>query len=58
MNASDLGTVSIAVAMILAGLLMLAYVVRGLPQGPTNGIAQGDVLLVATKSKKKSKGNE
>ncbi len=55
--ASSLGTMAIAVVMILTGVLMLAYVVRGVPKVPTPGLEQGDVVLVATKSKKKSKGD-
>lgn len=54
--ASSLGTLAIAVVMILTGVLMLACVVRGVPKSPGNGLVQGDVVLVATKSKKKSKG--
>ena len=48
---------AIAVVMIVTGVLMLAYVVRGVPRSPTTALVQGDVVLVATKSKKKSKGN-
>lgn len=49
---------AIAVVMIIIGVLMLAYVVRGLPKTPVTGLVQGEVVLVATKSKKKSKGND
>ncbi|MBW4042960.1 MAG: hypothetical protein HIU86_12695 [Acidobacteria bacterium] len=44
-------------AMIAVGVLMLAYVVRGVPRNPATSAAQGDVVLVARKSKKKSKGS-
>jgi hypothetical protein len=50
-------TMAIAVVMIFTGVLMLAYVVRGLPQSPAVGTVQSGVVLVATKPKKKSKGN-
>ena len=53
----NLSTMAIAVALIVIGLLMLAYVVRGVPKSPTAGSLQGDVVLVATKSKKKAKGD-
>jgi hypothetical protein len=52
-----LGTIVIAGAMVVTGVLMLAYAVRGVPKSPAAGLVQGDVVLVATKSKKKSKGN-
>jgi hypothetical protein len=55
-TASSLDTIAIAVVMISTGVLMLAYVVRGLPKSPGTALVQGDVVLVATKSKKKSKG--
>jgi hypothetical protein len=55
--ASSLGTIAIALVMIVTGVLMLAHVVRGVPKSPATGVVQGDVVLVATKSKKKSKGN-
>jgi hypothetical protein len=48
---------AIAVVMIVTGVLMLAYVARGVPRSPATVVAEGDVVLVATKSKKKSKGN-
>jgi hypothetical protein len=54
---SSLNTVAIAAVLIVTGALMLAYVVRGVPRSPTPGLVQGDVVLVATKSKKKSKGD-
>lgn len=53
--ASGFGATAIAVVMVVTGLLMLAYVVRGVPKEPAIG-ADGDVVLVATKSKKKGKG--
>lgn len=56
--ASSLGTMAIAVVMITIGVLMLACVVRGVPKTPVTGLVQGEVVLVATKSKKKSKGND
>jgi hypothetical protein len=43
--------------MVVTGVLMLAYVVRGVQKSPAAGLAEGDVILVATKSKKKSKKN-
>lgn len=58
MIASSLGTTAIAVVMIIIGVLMLAYVVRGVPKTPVTGLVQGEVVLVATKSKKKSKGSD
>ena len=48
---------AIAAVMIVTGVLLLAYVVRGVPKAPTGGLAQGEVVLVATTSKKKSSGN-
>jgi hypothetical protein len=56
--ASNLETIAIALVMVVTGVLMLAYAVRGVPKSPAIGAAQGDVVLVATKSKKKSKGDE
>ena len=56
--ASDVGALAIAVVMIVTGVLMLAYVVRGVPKRPATGLGPGDVVLVATKSKKKSKGSD
>lgn len=53
---SSLATVVMAIVMVVTGVLMLAHVVRGVPKSPTAGLAQGDVVLVATKSDKKSKG--
>ncbi len=53
---SSLGIVAIAAVMIVTGVLMLAYAVRGVPKSPAVNLAQGDVVLVATKSDKKSKG--
>ncbi len=53
---SSLGSLAIAVVMIVTGVLMLAHAVRGVPKSPTPSLAQGDVVLVATKSDKKSKG--
>ena len=55
---SNVGALAIAVVMIVTGVLMLAYVVRGVPKRPASGLVQGDVVLVATKSKKKSKGSD
>jgi hypothetical protein len=54
--ASNPGTVAIAVVMIVTGVLMLASVVREVPKRPAVDPAQGDVVLVATKSKKRAKG--
>lgn len=55
---SNIGALPIAVVMIVTGVLMLASVVRGVPKSPAAGSVQGDVVLVATKSKKKSKGDD